>query len=137
MLEFDISKLKRLGNIYDLSPEVKVIEETGDDGDVGDDVGICRYMTASTAEHELISDDKLIEREDTHDNGPADPVHPPHGPHGPPNTIDSDKLREATEWARKELQELESNPADKVREYERLSAQARKNSKAAANVGEV
>ena len=46
MLEFDISKLKRLGKIYDLSTEVRVIEgeETGDDGDVGDDVGMARYI---------------------------------------------------------------------------------------------
>ena len=52
MLVFDISKLKRLGKIYDLSTEVRVIEgeQTGDDGDVGDDVGIGRYIAASTNE---------------------------------------------------------------------------------------
>ena len=46
MLNFDISKLKRLGKIYDLSTEVRVIEgeEKGDDGDVGDDIGIGRYI---------------------------------------------------------------------------------------------
>ena len=39
-LVFDISKLKRLGKIYDLSTEVKVIEGE----QTGDDVGIGRYI---------------------------------------------------------------------------------------------
>jgi hypothetical protein len=142
ILAFDISKLKRLGNIYDLSPEVKVIEgeETGDDGDGGDVVGIGRYIAASTNEQEKFTETANSELEHTADNCPGDPGHPPHRPHGPSNTsptVDHDKLKEVTEVARKELQELESNPVEKVREYERRSALARKNSKAAANVGDV
>lgn len=133
MLEFDISKLKRLGNIYDLFPEVKVIEESRDVGDVGDDVGIGRYIAASTGEHELISGDKLIEREDTPNQGLPDPPHGPDRPHGPPNAVDWDKVKKASEWALKELQELESNPTAKVREYERRSKLARKKTKTAAN----
>ena len=39
-LMFDISKLKRLGKIYDLSTEVRVIEGE----QTGDDVGIGRYI---------------------------------------------------------------------------------------------
>ena len=87
MLNFDISKLKRLGKIYDLSTEVRVIEgeqTAGDDRDVGDDVGIGRYIAASTDEHEKRETIPISEREDAPTNGPADPLNGPHGPHGHP-----------------------------------------------------
>jgi hypothetical protein len=78
VLQFDMSKLKRLGNVYDLSPEVKVIE--GDDGDVGDDVGIGRYLATRSKE----SDTVISEHESTPDNGHIDSVHRPDRPQGPP-----------------------------------------------------
>ena len=123
-----MSKLKRLGNVYDLPTEVKVIE--GEDGGVGEDVGIRGYVAASSNEHELISGPKLTEREAIPDNGPADPVHPHHLPHVPPTTINHNKLREASEWAHKEAKRLEAiEKAARFKEYERLSALARKKSK--------
>jgi hypothetical protein len=129
-LVFDISKLKRLGKIYDLSTEVRVIEgeEKGDDGDVGDDIGIGRYIAASTNEHELIKENLISEREDTPTNGPVDPLNGPHGPHGPPTDIN----RPPTPLAGQD-----DDAAASLREYERLSKQSREHSKAAANLGEV
>jgi hypothetical protein len=87
VLEFDMSKLKRLGNVYDLSPDVKVIEEgKGDDGDVGDDVGdvgIARYIAASTNEHKKITEMIISERENATVQPVADPPNGPDRPHRP------------------------------------------------------
>jgi hypothetical protein len=78
---------------------------------------------------------KLIERESALGNGPVDStysVHPPQASHPTP-TVDWDNVKKATEWAHKELQELdEEEKATKLGEYERLSALSRKKSKAAA-----
>jgi hypothetical protein len=86
MLAFNISKLKRLGKIYDLSTEVRVIEgeQTGDDEHVGEDVGIGRYIATSTDEHEQIRKIPISEREGIPTNGPADPLNGLHGHHRPP-----------------------------------------------------
>jgi hypothetical protein len=86
VLEFDVSKLKRLGNVYDVSPEVKVVEEegTGDDRDIGEDLGIGRYISLNTDEHKKILETKISERESTPDNSPTDPSHRPYGPYGAP-----------------------------------------------------
>jgi hypothetical protein len=111
-LRFDMSKLKRLGNIYDLSPEVKVIE--GEDGEHGEDVGIGRYIAASSNEHNEIALNAISEHEDTQDNGLMDPVHlpdPPHPPHMTP----------------------EMEAADRLRLYDELSKKSREASKAAVN----
>ena len=119
---FDISKLKRLGKIYDLSTEVRVIEgeQTGDDGDVGDDIGIGRYIAASTNEHEQIKKIPISEREDTPTNGPADPLNGPHGLNRPPTPMaDQD----------------DNDAVASLRDYERLSKKSREHSKAAVNVG--
>jgi hypothetical protein len=129
MLEFDILKLKRLSNIYDLSPEVKVIEETGDDGDVGDDVGIGKYIAASTNEHKEISESQISERDTDPDSGPTDPLNGLDRPHGPPtHNQHPPRVSHSTP---------ETEAAARLREYDRLSKLSQKNSKAAANVGEV
>jgi hypothetical protein len=75
VLQFDPSKLKRLGNIYDLPLEVKVIEgeETGDDRDVGDDVGIAKYTKSSTDEREINSRNETLERGNIHIQQVVDP----------------------------------------------------------------
>jgi hypothetical protein len=109
-LQFEMSKLKRLGNIYDLSPEVKVIEEKGEVGEDREDVGIWRYIGATlNGNNEIAS-----KREDTPDNCLTDRVHLPDLPHAPPD----------------------EKAADRLKEYERLSALARKKSKEAVKVGE-
>ena len=48
-LEFDISKLQRLGNVYELSPEVRVVEAEDDDNRGSDwtdwtGIGLGRYV---------------------------------------------------------------------------------------------
>jgi hypothetical protein len=121
-LVFDISKLKRLGKIYDLSTEVRVIEreQTGDDEDVGDDVGIGRYIAASTDEHEKNRKITISEREDTPTIGPADPLNGPHGLNRPPTP----------------MTEQEDDATASRREYERVHKESLRKSKAAAK-GEV
>ena len=87
MLNFDISKLKRLGKIYDLSTEVRVIEgeqTAGDDVDVGDDVGMARYIAASTDEYEKDRKIAISEREGIPTNGPIESPNGPHGLNRPP-----------------------------------------------------
>jgi hypothetical protein len=156
VLQFNVPKLERLGNFYDLPTEIRVVEgedeirdrdRDRDDVDDGDDIGIGRYLAARSNEHGLISDPKLIEHESTLDNSTTDSQDAPQGPDHPPidcqhlsqttqatSKINWDKVKEATDWTRKELQELESDPAAKVREYERLSKLSRSRSKEATQV---
>ena len=117
---FNLAKLKRLGNVYDLSPEVKVVEKTGDDEDVGDDVGIGRYIAASTNEQEIIPQITISERENTADNGPIDSPQGLHGPNRPPTLMTGQDDIDA---------------AASRSEYERLSKKSREHSKAAVNGG--
>jgi hypothetical protein len=112
-LVFDVPKLKRLGNVYDLSPEVKVVEGVSPDvssrvADMTDwtDVGIGQYMETDLHEHELISESKINERETTPVATPSDPLHVSKAANPTPK-VDWDKVREATEWARREAQKLE------------------------------
>jgi hypothetical protein len=116
-LVFETPKLKRLANVFDLSPTVKVVEgdQTGEDGEVGEDVGMGRYLEAGTDEHKEIPKMEISERESSAENGLTDPLDPPHVPHLPPDT----------------------EAVARLKEYERLSALARKASKEAANTGEV
>ena len=68
--------------------------------------GIGRYIAASTNEHELISSDKLIEREGTPDSDPAEPVHPPHLPHVPPTIDEKNSLHSDSEIEQRIISEL-------------------------------
>jgi hypothetical protein len=121
VLQFDPSKLKRLGNIYDLPLEVKVIEggEMGDDRDVGDDVGIGKYTKISTDEREINSNNEGAEREDPPIQQVVDPLDCPQAPHRPPTEREMPGGKDK---------------AAMLKEYDRLSALARKNSKAASRV---
>jgi hypothetical protein len=86
VIEFDLSKLKRLGRIYDLSLEVKIEEangkgeenKAGDDGDDWDHVGIARYTKPSTDERENPPVQQVV-----------DPLNGPDRPHRPPNPTDA------------------------------------------------
>jgi hypothetical protein len=126
MLHFDISKLQRLGKVYDLATEVKVIRD-GDDSfeqnrvtDWTDwtHVGLGRYVTTNTDEREFNSPNGICERENHTDNSIVDSIHsihPSHPSHPSPVPGERDK-------------------AAMLKEYDRLSALARKNSKAASQV---
>jgi hypothetical protein len=115
-LQFIVPKLDRLGNVYDLPSEIKVIE--GDDVDVRDDVGIGGYLETSTnTAGEIISEHENPKKvppvsHDSPDNSQTDPVYPPHVPHLPPD--------------------LEA--AARLMEYERIHKEALRKSKEAANV---
>ena len=117
-------KLQRLGRVYDLASEVKVVRD-GDDsfeqnrGTDWTDVGLGRYDVVSSNEHEKKEEIPISEREDTPTNRPAGPIHPPQAPHAPPAADQDDAAASLLR-----------------RKYERSSALARKNSKAAAK-GEV
>ena len=145
MLEFDLSKLGRLGKVYDLATEVKVVRD-GDDSfeqnrgtDWTDwtDVGLGKYVTESTDERETNPEGMKSERRNSSDYGildNVDPVHLPHAPHPYPansnGKINLDKVGAASEWAHKEAQKLdEEKNAAKLKEYDRLSALLRKKSK--------
>lgn len=93
-LDFDISKLQRLGKVYDLANEVKV-ERDGDDSfeqNRGSDwtdwteVGLGRYIAASTNEHEKIQKTQISEREDPPTDQVTDLTYPPQAPHATPDT---------------------------------------------------
>jgi hypothetical protein len=96
MLIFDTDKLDRLGKIYDLDIEIKVLEES-----IVPDVGSVKDTHLNTNN----------ERENTSE----DPVHP----------------AQATLATQRKVLE-DDNKAARLREYERLSARARKRSKEAA-----
>jgi hypothetical protein len=97
VVEFDLSKLKRLGRIYDMSLEVKIEEtngngngeETGDDRDDRDDVGIARYTKTSMDEREINSNNEISERENPPIQQVVDPLNGPDRPHGPSNPTDA------------------------------------------------
>lgn len=112
------------------------------------DVGIAKYIAASTDEHEEIRETEISEHETTPDNGPADPVHVSQAPHPTPDkeaefkrAIKEGKIKPMTTqeaiafmgWYDLEA-EMSSDEAKaaRLKEYERLSALARKASKAAA-----
>jgi hypothetical protein len=113
MLVFDTSKLKRLGNVYDLAPEVKVVEgdseETGADLTDWTDVGIGQYVEPSTNENKEIEQTSISERANAPDQGIADSQHVSNVPHPTPDT----------------------EAANRLKEYERLSKKSREASKAA------
>lgn len=55
MLAFDVTKLQRLGKVYDLETEIKVLQEgenSGPDRSDWTDIGIDRYTKQSTNETE-------------------------------------------------------------------------------------
>ncbi len=52
---------------YQVTRTVNVIEQSGDDGDVGDDVGIARYIAASSNEHKEIAQTAISEHAATPD----------------------------------------------------------------------
>ena len=89
---FNIPKLQRLGKVYDLATEIKVIRDgddsfeqnRGSDWTDWTDVGLDRHIAASTDERGLIANTAISERENGPSNGPVDskhPVHPPDPPH--------------------------------------------------------
>jgi hypothetical protein len=94
-LDFDVSKLQRLGKVYDLATEVKVVRD-GDDSfeqNRGADwtdwtvIGVHTHMTKSTDEHEILKEPESAKRENTPVNNSLDPTHsanPPHASHPPP-----------------------------------------------------
>jgi hypothetical protein len=99
VIEFDLSKLKRLGRIYDLSLEVKIEEtngngngkgeEIGDDRDDRDDVGIAKYTKSSIDEREINSNNETPERENPPIQQEVDPPHRPDRPNGPQSQFQS------------------------------------------------
>jgi hypothetical protein len=89
---FNIPKLERLGKVYDLATEIKVIRDgddsfeqnRGSDWTDWTDVGLDRHMAASTDELKKFPVSVDSERENGPGNGPVDskhPVHPPNAPH--------------------------------------------------------
>jgi hypothetical protein len=98
LIEFDLSKLKRLANVYDLPLEVNVVEgddggredgKKGDDGDDGDDIGISRFIKSSVDEPKIITENVITERENTPVQQVVDCLNGPDRPHGPPNPTDA------------------------------------------------
>jgi hypothetical protein len=91
-LDFDISKLQRLGKVYDRATEVKVVRD-GDDSfeqNRGSDWTDCTrvelggYAAASTNEHKQIRETMISERECTPNQQVAHSTHPAHAPHATP-----------------------------------------------------
>lgn len=88
-LYFDVSKLQRLGNVYDLATEVKVIKDgddsfehnRGSDWTDWTDVELDRHITTSTDELKESSIMEDSERESTPDDSPVDSPHPPYAPY--------------------------------------------------------
>ena len=120
---FDVSKLKRLGNVYDLSPQVRVVEGENEDSRGADmtdwtDVGIGQYVATSINQQEEFREAINSERGDTPDNGPVDPPHLPHVTNLTPAADQEDDV-------------------SSLKKYERSSAKAREHSKAPTNVGNV
>jgi hypothetical protein len=77
-LAFDLTKLQRLGKVYDLETEIKVIrdgENLGSDRSDWTDVGIRKYTSTSTSEHKKVQDYKTSEHKGTPDNGPVNSPH--------------------------------------------------------------
>jgi hypothetical protein len=77
MLEFDLTKLERLGKVYDLTIDIKVLKGGGEDssseklGSLGSDwtdVRISKHIATSTNESEKITENRISEREDTSEN---------------------------------------------------------------------
>jgi hypothetical protein len=71
MLAFDITKLQRLGKVYDLDIEIKVLkdgENSGSDSADWADVGIVKYTKPSINESK-------DECKNTSGNGPSDSLH--------------------------------------------------------------
>jgi hypothetical protein len=97
-LDFDISKLQRLGRVYDLATEVKVVRD-GDDSfeqnrgaDWTDwtDVERHTYETKRTEEHGILKEPESAERENNPINNSLVPIHPAdpsHASHPPPAPI--------------------------------------------------
>jgi hypothetical protein len=121
-LEFDIYKLQRLGKVYDLAIEVKVVRD-GDDSFEQNrgsgwtdwtDVGLNKHIVTSTIELRENEETAIFEREGIPNQQVVPPIHPPQAPHVPPDM----------------------EAAARLKEYERISALARKASKEAANVGD-
>jgi hypothetical protein len=91
VIQFDLSKLKRLGRIYDLSLEVKIEETKGneqgeeirDDRDDWDDVGIGRYTKSSTNERKINPNYEASERENPSVRQVVDPLNGPDRPYRP------------------------------------------------------
>ena len=77
MLEFDLTKLERLGKVYDLTIDIKVLKEgkkdssserLGSQGSVWTDVGIRKHIATSTNGSEKITENRISEREYTSEN---------------------------------------------------------------------
>jgi hypothetical protein len=144
-LDFDISKLQRLGKAYDLAIGVKVVrdgddsfeENRGSDWTDWTDVGLVKHMSENTDEHELISEPKLNEHENPPKETPTHPTDPPQATHPTP-TVDHERIRLVLEEAKRDAAKLDGSEEEReamIKKYERLSAQARKKSKEAAHVG--
>lgn len=83
-LVFDLPKLQRLGRVYDLETEIKVIREgenLGSDRSDWTDVGLGRHMITSRNEHKEIQETAISEREDASNQQVVDPIHPPQVTH--------------------------------------------------------
>jgi hypothetical protein len=110
MLEFDVSKLQRLGKVYDLATEIKVVwdgddsfeQNRGADWTDWTDVGLDRHLTAGTQDEESERNDgsysKILKTEYQNNeentsfinpNQVGSPGHPPHAPHPPPTSTPS------------------------------------------------
>lgn len=91
-LDFDLSKLQRLGKVYDLATEVKVVRDgddsfeqnRGSDWTDWTDVGLGMYVALSTNEHEQILETMISERECTPNQQLVHSTHPPQAPHATP-----------------------------------------------------
>jgi hypothetical protein len=81
-LAFDLAKLQRLGKVYDLETEIKVIREgegegenLGSDRSDWTDVGIGKHLAASTNELKEIEETAISEHKGIQENGHADSLH--------------------------------------------------------------
>jgi hypothetical protein len=76
-LAFDMTKLQRLGKVYDLEAEIKVIRE-GDERKLGSDrsdwtdVGLGKHIAANTNEFKEIEETAISEHKDVPENGHTD-----------------------------------------------------------------
>jgi hypothetical protein len=81
ILSFDVSKLRRLGNVYDLPPQVMVVEGEDDDNrgsDMSDwtDVGLDRHIATRKKVNEKSPDMPISERYNTPFYPDVDTPHP-------------------------------------------------------------
>ena len=111
MLSFDLAKLERLGRVYDLDMQIKVIREEecsskeyGADRSLRADVGIDRHLNEPDNGASYDNPERESKGESVSNNNENDLVDPVHPPNPPYPTLASDMTNEEQRAAYEEAQ---------------------------------